>query len=184
MVVDAREPNRMHRLPPHTALGTPGALAEQDWSPEAMETDIASKSEVWGAALDLQDSFYQFSNEALGEEFGMDYPETAGSYGCVEVWTPTGFEPVAADEAVFPVFCGVPMGWSWALWAVHSIVAHETAAALGGYKQLVMEVSFIKATVGKDWQFSKPIFKCFNSWQILKEIINTINLFCKSFKLI
>ena len=31
------------------------------------------------------------------------------------------------------------MGWSWALWAVHSTVAHWTALALGGANRLVMD---------------------------------------------
>eukprot|EP00973_Karenia_brevis_P007506 1015810-Karenia_brevis.AAC.1 len=36
LVLDARETNRTHRSPPHCALGTPGALAHQDWSSTAI----------------------------------------------------------------------------------------------------------------------------------------------------
>ena len=139
LVVDAREPNRMHRPPPHTALGTPAALGEQDWTNDALGLQASEPSELWGSALDLQDSFYQFENEILGEDFGFDFPEAADVYGCTHVWSATGLEPVPSDEPVFPVFCGVPMGWSWALWAIHSIVSHESAVALGGYDRLIKD---------------------------------------------
>jgi len=36
LVVDARESSRTHSAPPHVALGTPAALAEQDWSSSAL----------------------------------------------------------------------------------------------------------------------------------------------------
>ena len=139
MVVDAREPNRMHRPPPHTALGTPGALAEQDWTWDALGVEPGPDAGVWGSSLDLQDSFYQFSNEVLGEDFGFDFPEPAGVYHCTHVWTPTGPVAVSEDDIVFPVFCGVPMGWSWALWAVHSIVANETGLALSGPQCIIRD---------------------------------------------
>eukprot|EP00969_Alexandrium_andersonii_P274601 12136662-Alexandrium_andersonii.AAC.1 len=61
MVVDARETNRCHRLPPHAALGTAAALAECDWPNDALgsEACVDGTPAIWGAALGLEDSFYQ-----------------------------------------------------------------------------------------------------------------------------
>ena len=69
-----------------------------------MGLQASQPSELWGSALDLQDSFYHFENEILGEDFGFDFPEAADVYGCTHVWTATGLEPVPSDELVFPVF--------------------------------------------------------------------------------
>ncbi|CAK0868029.1 unnamed protein product, partial [Prorocentrum cordatum] len=141
LVVDARETNRTHWSPPHAALGTPAALAEQDWSDAALgASDATSAPAIYGASLDLADSFYQFCSDALAEDFGMDYPEPASVYGATHVWEDGRLIPVGADDVVFPAFRGVAMGWSWALWVVHSSVTSWVGHALtGGPASLVLD---------------------------------------------
>ena len=46
LVTDARETNQMHREPPRSALGGPGALAQLDFSPEAARFAGADASSV------------------------------------------------------------------------------------------------------------------------------------------
>ena len=88
MVIDAREKNRCHRAPPHVSLGSVAALSEQLWSAEALRfADKASVGDgiVWGATIDLSDSFYQFCDDELAGDFGIDFPEPAGYYGVTEI---------------------------------------------------------------------------------------------------
>ncbi|CAK0844871.1 unnamed protein product [Prorocentrum cordatum] len=145
LVVDARDTNRTHWAPPHAALGTPAALSEQDWSDAALSdagwvSADGSPAQIFGSSLDLQDSFYQFFSERVAEDFGMDFPERASYYQVSHIWTPDGLSPVDPDELVFPVFRGVPMGWSWALWAVHSSVTSWVADTLpGGARRLLLD---------------------------------------------
>ena len=88
LVVDAREASRLHHAPPHVALGSAAALAEQDWSDArlaaAASGHLASPARIFGGSLDLTDSFYQFKHEPLGEDFGIDFPEPAAIYGATE----------------------------------------------------------------------------------------------------
>ena len=143
MVIDARLVNQSHRTPPHVALGSPSAWADLNLSdapslaslltPESDPADSldspplpdgsSPNSELYFASGDLQDSFYQFKCEALASDFGMDFPEAASEYGCSQVWVDGEFVPVSGETRVFPVFCGVAMGWSWALWTCHQTVA-------------------------------------------------------------
>ncbi|CAK0895895.1 unnamed protein product [Prorocentrum cordatum] len=145
LVVDARDANRTHWAPPHAALGTPAALSEQDWSDAALAdagwvSADGSPAQIFGSSLDLQDSFYQFFSERVAEDFGMDFPERASYYQVSHIWTPDGLSPVDPDELVFPVFRGVPMGWSWALWAVHSSVTSWVSDTLpGGARRLLLD---------------------------------------------
>ncbi|CAK0845014.1 unnamed protein product [Prorocentrum cordatum] len=145
LVVDARDTNRTHWAPPHAALGTPAALSEQDWSDAALSdagwvSADGSPAQIFGSSLDLQDSFYQFFSERVAEDFGMDFPERASYYQVSHIWTPDGLSPVDPDELVFPVFRGVPIGWSWALWAVHSSVTSWVSDTLpGGARRLLLD---------------------------------------------
>ena len=146
LVIDARETNCMHYAPPHAALGTPGALADQDWSDAAlafqrgfMEFPPTGTPAVYGASLDLRNSFYQFTSDTMAEDFGFDFPEQAAVWEVTSYWSASGPVPVSPEQELLPVFRGVPMGWSWALWAVHSTVAHWTAEALRGPCFLIMD---------------------------------------------
>ena len=120
MVLDAREVNVLHRPPPHTAISTPGAIASLDFS-EAILCDGADEGVV-GGSVDLSDSFYQWCCDAMAEDFGFDTPETADTFDVTSIWSADGPEPVAPDDLLYPVFRGLSMGWSWALWALHTIV--------------------------------------------------------------
>ncbi len=143
LVVDAREASRLHHSPPHVALGSAGALAELDLSKDALDacgvTASAPEVKLFGGSLDLSDSFYQFMHEPLGEDFGIDFPEPASVYGASRVWENGEWFPVDPGEPVFPVFCALPMGWSWSLWAVHSTVAHIASDAIGSQEGLVLD---------------------------------------------
>jgi hypothetical protein len=120
MVVDARATNRTHHAPPHAALGTPAAIAELDMAPDTLvengfSASDAASAEAWGAGVDLCDSFYQLEDDELADDFGFDFPDSAGTYGTDVVWEKGEYVAVGSDETVFPVFRGLPMGWSWAL---------------------------------------------------------------------
>ena len=84
----------------------------------------------WGGAgsiIDLSDSFYQFCDDELARDFGIDFPEPSGYYGVAEIYEDGKMVSVASDEVVFPVFTGLAMRWSWALWIVQCIL---TAAVI------------------------------------------------------
>lgn len=92
---------------------------------EAAHTPAAQAEGRWfHGAADLADAFYQFRCEDLGEDFGLNWPAPARTYGCNEVYENGAFDPIRPDDFVFPVSVGIPMGWSWALWAVHTTVSH------------------------------------------------------------
>ena len=127
MVLDARRTNQCHKLPPHTALGSVQAWSALDFDlvdqppleDEIMADLETDRPELWSASGDLCDSFYQLTCEAMGEDFGFDYPESACVYDAEFVFEENRWVPVMSDELVFPAFVGLPMGWSWALWAMH-----------------------------------------------------------------
>ena len=118
MVLDARPTNVAHRLPPHTSLGTPAAWAELDlsaaevgWHPPTWQDHVDGERGAWMASGDLEDSFYQFTCQALGSDFAFDFPEDAAAYDCQRVWCDqTGdWISVETSDTVFPVFCGIGM---------------------------------------------------------------------------
>jgi hypothetical protein len=150
MVIDARQTNQLHKMPPHVALGSARAWAMLDFS-----GDPAEGAELWSAALlpdaedstgmfsaggDLCDGFYQFVSQQLGEDFGLDYPDQASYYECSEVFHGGQWESVRPDEIVYPCFVGLAAGWSWAMWAMHSTVSHVVASSTdGGEDPLIIE---------------------------------------------
>jgi hypothetical protein len=70
----------------------------------------------------------------------MDFPESAGVYGATHVYEGGVFVEVGSHEPVFPVFRGLAMGWSWALWAMHTTVSTIVASVLpGGTGALVLD---------------------------------------------
>eukprot|EP00973_Karenia_brevis_P043380 6013057-Karenia_brevis.AAC.1 len=62
----------------------------------------------------------------------MDFPEPAGVYGATTVFENNEHVSICEDEPVFPVFCGIGMGWTWALWMVHTTVTSLAAKAMDG----------------------------------------------------
>jgi hypothetical protein len=119
LIVDGREPSSFHRRPPHSALGTPAAVASMDLSDQAFNdagVDPAS-AEPQGAGVDLRHGFHQFTNIDMGSWFGMDFPEPAEVYDTDFVYCELSRARIAVprDAVVFPVYEGLPMGWSWSL---------------------------------------------------------------------
>lgn len=74
----------------------------------------------------------------MGSHFAMDFPECASYYGVDRVLNElTGeFDSVSPSTLVYPVFEGMAMGWSWALYFCHSTVSK---AAAGGCPQLAAD---------------------------------------------
>ena len=107
MVLDVREVNLLHRPPPHTAVGTPGATASLDFS-EAISCDEVDEGVVCGS-VDLSDSFYQRCCDAMCEDFGFDTPETADTFDVTSIGSPDGLEPVAPGDLLYPVFRGLSL---------------------------------------------------------------------------
>ncbi|CAK0900205.1 unnamed protein product [Prorocentrum cordatum] len=124
LIVDARVPNHWHRRPPQSYLATPGDASALDLSDEALEPGAASSLELCGAAVDLQDGFYQLWFKVMSDWFGIDCCMTAAEAGVSEVFDVVDGKgarvSVAAEEAAWPCFCGVPMGLTWALFICHS----------------------------------------------------------------
>ena len=77
MVIDARQTNQSHRLPPHVPLGSARAWSMLDLGlgpgeeedAEADSEDGASGPSLWCGSGDLCDGFYQFKNEDFGVDF-------------------------------------------------------------------------------------------------------------------
>ena len=117
MVLDGRSTNASHKLPPHVVLGSAAAWAELDLS------ELAEGASLWKASGDLQDSFYQFASDELAEDFAFDFPEKARDAGVSRVWEDGRWVDVDPDDWVYNCFAAIPMGWSWAMWIVQSIVS-------------------------------------------------------------
>ena len=59
----------------------------------------------------------------LMEWFAFDFPEKAKDAGVSRVWENGHWVDVAPDDWVYNCFAAIPMGWSWAMWIVQSIVS-------------------------------------------------------------
>ena len=66
VIVDGRQPNQYHRLPPHASMASVEALGALSVRAAWLSDDrvnIADEEEhLWGASVDLQDGFHQFLN--------------------------------------------------------------------------------------------------------------------------
>ncbi len=90
MVVGARATNATHWAAAHAALGSPAAPSEQDWSDDALRAagsvvDTDHQPFIFGACLDPKDSFYQVCSDEIAEDFGIDFPAAASTFGCAHV---------------------------------------------------------------------------------------------------
>eukprot|EP00438_Fugacium_kawagutii_P027761 Skav215994 [mRNA] locus=scaffold4693:140018:158914:+ [translate_table: standard] len=141
MIIDARMPNACHKKPPKTKLGGAAGLSELDLFFDtddvgALESGYGGPVELpaslWGNTGDVSDAFYQFSVAPLAEWFGMDDPVLASEVGVNEVWCPesASMKPVSADEKLFPVFLGMPQGWSWALHLCNTAVEYQMSKTI------------------------------------------------------
>ena len=134
MVLDGRATNASHRLPPHVALGSVAAWSEIDLA------DVDRSQPLWKCSGDLQDSFYQFYSDQLAEDFAFDYPIKACEAGVSCIWEDGAWIPIEPNDTVYYCFRGIPMGWSWAMWVVQSIVENVLLhSAEPGNDQLVAD---------------------------------------------
>ena len=116
MIVDGREASQHCHRPPYSPLGSAGAWAEMDMSDATMQRNgLDPALPPFGASADLRDGFHQFVDRSLGGLFGFDFAELAEVYDCTHVWDNRLQQLVAVtgDTRVFPVYIGLPMGWSW-----------------------------------------------------------------------
>ena len=133
IIVDGREASLYCRRPPYTPLGSAGAWSEVDLSAETLEASgVPGGAEIHGAAADLSDGFHQFTHAELGSLFGFDFPELAQEYGCTSVYDPAthAYFEVSPDTRVFPVYVGLPMGWSWSLHFCQQVLADSMATGI------------------------------------------------------
>ena len=140
LIVDARVPNACHQRPPTTRLATPEAFSNLDLSPETLEEagfggiwgDSDSDSSADGLEGDVGDCFYNFQTQKLASWF------STGDWFSVEELSEFGLEvdqiwddqfqeytPVGPQETLTACFCGICMGWSWALHFANEIVVHQ-----------------------------------------------------------
>lgn len=127
MVIDARRVNSLHQLPPTTRLATPRAYADLQLSDHGGGQPMG-----YGMEADVQDCFYNFYHEGLASFFGVDVPHTADEWKTLgwnscpiydEIDEITGgYRHPDADTVLFPVFRGLCMGWSWALFFANEAV--------------------------------------------------------------
>ncbi|CAK0903559.1 unnamed protein product, partial [Prorocentrum cordatum] len=149
LIVDARMPNGHHRLPPKTRLGGASALSRLDgWLDQ---DELASLAQGCGPIAeipnlsvcvgDVEDAFYQFSVESMAEWFGLDDPVRCSEFGLSQIFDNDlgGLRPARPAEKVFPVFLGMPQGWSWALHFCTTSVKHFTSAAIGGKHRVYVD---------------------------------------------
>ncbi|CAK0882091.1 unnamed protein product, partial [Prorocentrum cordatum] len=118
-ILDGCEPSPPHRRPPHTALGSAGALAGLDLSDQALRPQGVDPqaADIRAAGLGLKDGLYQFANDDLADWFGFNCPEAASDFGDPQVHIPADgcIVQVSSDTRIFAVFRGPLMGWSWPL---------------------------------------------------------------------
>ncbi|CAK0888833.1 unnamed protein product, partial [Prorocentrum cordatum] len=110
LVAFGRVPNHWRRRPPRSRLAAPGAASALDLGDAALEQGAAAAMELRGAAVDLQDGFYQPCFKVTSDWFGLDCRMTDEEAGIAEMFGVGSWLPVAADDAVWPCFCGVPVG--------------------------------------------------------------------------
>ena len=141
LIVDARIPNACHQRPPKTRLATPEAFSNLDLSSETLEEagfggiwgDSDSESGADGFEGDVGDCFYNFQIQQLASWF------SAGDWFSVEELSELGlmvdqiwddlsqaYTPVGPYETLTACFCGICMGWSWALHFANEIVVHQS----------------------------------------------------------
>ena len=128
MIVDCRQANYFHKLPPRTRLGSTAALSEVDLSTESLihagVGDLAA-IDVRTSTADVDDAFYQIGVPEVASWFGIDLGMKGSevlSWGCSSAWSDLEKRQLDIDPCVtyYPVIEVMPMGWSWALHFVTS----------------------------------------------------------------
>ena len=137
LIVDARQANALHRLPPSTRLASVERLLGVSVHPLVVGPDLEAESSeddspnadaepVVGGSVGLQDGFYQFRNEWMASFFCVPLRVQAWELGLTQIFDEeTGdYVPVASDEWIWPAFIGMAMGWSWGLHVCHQTLCH------------------------------------------------------------
>ncbi|CAK0791021.1 unnamed protein product [Prorocentrum cordatum] len=130
MVVDARQPNQLHKLPPRTvlasgeALGSINLLDAVGASPEDLADFDGCYESLCAGSVDLMDGFYQFADPSWGSWMCFDVEVTADELGLDSIYDEKLGRRVAVsgDDVIWPCFAALPMGWSWALWICHEVL--------------------------------------------------------------
>ena len=149
LIIDARVASWSHRKPPYSPLSTPGAVSEI----RLPHHHVPDGDEVFGASFDLQDGFCQFRWEAMCEWFGLDHRVRAEQFGVLEVFdSALGVtRPTRDGEWLWPCFCGLPMGWAWALYFCHNALTRGLVAAFRIFNPALSQAR-AEALVVKDRQ--------------------------------
>ena len=113
-ICDARRTNARFKPPPCVKLPTG----------EAFSRIHLSEGEVmYGAGLDLKDYFHSMTIPVEMRSFFALPSLSAAEAGVCEV----GGIAVSLETQIYPCFCTLPMGFSWAMWAAQA--AHEEVVA-------------------------------------------------------
>ena len=132
LVLDCRQTNRYHRDPPHSDLSTPSALGELGVD----DCFAAQGGELFGASVDLVDSFYQFWWPLLASWFCFDDVVDLGGFEGARVFDEAScvFLDLPDSTLVVPAFEGLSRGWSWALYICHRVVSYELSIVVSEFE--------------------------------------------------
>ena len=129
MIIDARRCNWSHQLPPTARLATPRAFLDVQFPGSAPGEACA-----FGLEADVSDCFYNYIHEPTASWFGVDLPLTCREWkslgwagGAIFSDETQNFFVPADDQILYPVFRGLCMGWSWALFLANEAVAYAVA---------------------------------------------------------
>lgn len=92
---------------------------------------------AFGLEADVSDCFYNYTNECLASWFGINLPLTCSQWkllgwdgGSIYYDQSKSFEVPKDDTILYPVFRGLCMGWSWALWLANEAVCFAVAGRI------------------------------------------------------
>ena len=116
----------MCKRTPKVALGSATGIAELDLSLQALTEEFGEGSaslQVRACSADLRQGFYQLRWRDGASLFGLDCQTPLGDFGLTTVYDEELRQevPMPPDTLVYPVFEGLPMGWSWSMWLCHMI---------------------------------------------------------------
>eukprot|EP00973_Karenia_brevis_P034343 4737650-Karenia_brevis.AAC.1 len=144
LILDARQANRGHNVPPTTRLSSASCMIDIDMSEEAflsggyggLQADETRLADPAGQELDIGDCYYNYLVPEVASWFVFNDPDTADSFvkkGFHSIWVYKDVEKVweIADPTatVYPSFQGIPMGWSWGLFFANESTAHMTCTS-------------------------------------------------------
>ncbi|CAK0858128.1 unnamed protein product, partial [Prorocentrum cordatum] len=130
MVVDARQPNQLHKLLSRSVLvsgearGSINLLGAVDASPEDLADFDGCNESLCAGSVDLIDGVSQFADPSWGSWMCFDVQVTADELGIGTIYDEKLKRRVrvAPDEPIWPCFAALPMGWGWALWICREVL--------------------------------------------------------------